>query len=194
MEHIVRGLAYMEHIVRGLACPTNQHFGVPASQMTLGDLCRFQADTTMPDRWEGARADQIRATILLQQPYMEHIVEARFRRQLQLVHVPIEPPRANILNGQKNLGLACRESGRVWRLPGDAAAAAIPTAQPQTPCRGGGDRSMTCISVVPAPDAHEFQPGTHHVLNAAGGRWADVLPPVCMSAQRGITPVHNFER
>jgi hypothetical protein len=76
MEHIVRGLAYMEHIVRGLACPTNQHFGVPASQVTLGDLCRFQEDTTMPDRWEGARADQIRATILLQQPYMEHIVEA----------------------------------------------------------------------------------------------------------------------
>jgi hypothetical protein len=126
--------------------------------------------------------------------YMEHIVEAHFRRQLQLVHVPIEPPRAKILNGQKNLGLACRESGRVWRPPGDAAAAAIPTAQPQTPCRGGSDRSMTCISAVPAPDAHEFQPGTHHVLKAAGGRWADVLPPVCMSAQRGITPVHNFER
>jgi hypothetical protein len=78
--------------------------------------------------------------------------------------------------------LACRESGRAWRPPSDAATAAIPTAQPQTPCPGDGDRSRTCISAMPAPGAHKFQPGTHHVLKAAGGRQADVLPPACMSA------------
>jgi hypothetical protein len=68
---------------------------------------------------------------------------------------------------------------------GDAAAATIPTAQPQTPCRGGGDRSRTCIFVVPTPGGNEFQPRTHHVPKPAGGWRADVLPESPLMSPRG---------
>jgi hypothetical protein len=63
----------------------NQHLSALTCQVTLGDLLRLQAATTMLDRWQATGTSRLLTAVFLQQPDVEDIMKVCSCWQLQLV-------------------------------------------------------------------------------------------------------------